>query len=181
MQLSMFSSEEPHANHLAWQDFAKGLLTLEANSHSHLLTSLDAIAPSGWSGRTSLASCLTTADEHLQRFWDCSPGSASSRLKTAGEAPASPPEATTATVSRGVCWTLNMSEHPAFPEQSPSGGAVSALSDILETGDVPQRYFLSAKACQGILRRAEKRGKLLPKALQTTLRSVAFAPEPEGQ
>jgi len=36
---------------------------------------------------------------------------------------------------------------------------VCSLSDILETGDLPQRFFLSAKACAGILRRAEKRGK----------------------
>jgi hypothetical protein len=38
--------------------------------------------------------------------------------------------------------TLNTSEWP-------SDAAVCSLSDILETGDVPQRYFLSAKACQG--------------------------------
>jgi hypothetical protein len=43
----------------------------------------------------------------------------------------------------------------------------------LETGVVPQRYYLSAKACQGILRRAEKRGKALPDALKVALESVA--------
>ena len=37
----------------------------------------------------------------------------------------------------------------------------------------PQRFFLSSKACAGILRRAEKRGKELPPALQTALLSVA--------
>lgn len=49
----------------------------------------------------------------------------------------------------------------------------SFLSDILETRDVPQRYFLSAKACAGILRRAEGRGKDLPEPLKSTLEEVA--------
>jgi DNA (cytosine-5)-methyltransferase 1 len=48
-----------------------------------------------------------------------------------------------------------------------------SLSDVLETGEVPQRYFLSAKACQGILRRAEKRGKALPEALRDALLATA--------
>jgi hypothetical protein len=60
------------------------------------------------------------------------------------------------------CWTLNTSEWP-------SDAAVCSLSDTLETGDVPQRFFLSAKACQGILRRAEKRGKELPPSLRQAL------------
>jgi hypothetical protein len=47
------------------------------------------------------------------------------------------------------------------------------LSDVLETGAVPQRYFLSGTACRGILRRAEKRGKDLPGALHAALASVA--------
>jgi len=51
----------------------------------------------------------------------------------------------------------------------PSAAAVCSLSDTLETGDVPQRFYLSATACRGILRRAEKRGKVLPKALQQAL------------
>ena len=63
--------------------------------------------------------------------------------------------------------TLSTSEYP-------SDGAACSLSDILETGDVPQRYFLSARACRGILRRAEKRGKTLPAALlQTALEPAA--------
>jgi hypothetical protein len=61
--------------------------------------------------------------------------------------------------------TLSISEWP-------SAAAVCSLSDILENGDVPQRYFLSAKACAGILRRAEKRGKALPEPLQQALVAV---------
>ena len=71
------------------------------------------------------------------------------------------------------CLTLSMSEWTATLVPSRSAGAVSSLSDILETGDVPQRYYLSARACRGILRRAEKRGKTLPPQLARALQAVA--------
>jgi len=35
----------------------------------------------------------------------------------------------------------------------------------LETGSVPQRFFLSPKACAGIIRRAKVRNKVLPPLL----------------
>lgn len=44
----------------------------------------------------------------------------------------------------------------------------SKLSDILEPNP-NQKYYLSAAACQGILRRAEKRGKELPPMLKEAL------------
>jgi hypothetical protein len=66
----------------------------------------------------------------------------------------------------GECWTLNSSE-------SHKGEEESLLSDILETGEIPQRFFLSKKACEGILRRAEKRGKELPRVLLIALRLSA--------
>jgi predicted nucleic acid-binding protein len=71
-------------------------------------------------------------------------------------------------VAPGECWTLSSSE-------CPSDAVASSLSDILETGAVPRRYFLSAKACAGILRRAAKRGKKLPDLLAAALASVAGA------
>ena len=46
------------------------------------------------------------------------------------------------------------------------------LLSILEPS-VSSRYFLSKKACSGILRRAEKRGKALPDALKAALMAVA--------
>jgi len=64
--------------------------------------------------------------------------------------------------------------------QSPSAAVESSLSDILETGDVPQRYFLSAIACQGILGRAKKRGKTLPPVLAAALEAAAGVPTPTG-
>jgi hypothetical protein len=75
------------------------------------------------------------------------------------------------------CWTLNTSEfnHTLVPFHSDD--AVCSLSDVLETGDVPQRYYLSAKACAGILRRAEKRERALPGLLKHALQLVATTPE----
>ena len=52
------------------------------------------------------------------------------------------------------------------------------LSQILES-QTSARYHLSPKACAGILRRAEKRGKVLPGALRVALLAVAEAPEQE--
>lgn len=52
--------------------------------------------------------------------------------------------------------------------ESPNEENVSLLSQILEA-EAHQKYFLSEKACSGILRRAEKRGKALPDVLKTAL------------
>jgi hypothetical protein len=48
---------------------------------------------------------------------------------------------------------------------------------VLETGKLPTRFYLSSKACAGILRRAEKRGKELPEQLQRALEAVASGPQ----
>jgi len=50
---------------------------------------------------------------------------------------------------------------------------VCSLSSILETGEIDRRYFLSPRACAGILRRAEKRGKDLPPSLFAALTAVS--------
>ena len=52
--------------------------------------------------------------------------------------------------------------------ECPSAAAESRLSQILEDNPHP-KYYLSAKACQGILNRAERRGKDLPEALKVAL------------
>ena len=62
----------------------------------------------------------------------------------------------------------------AFPKEE----NVSTLSQILQTR-VPQRYYLSPKACLGILRRASMRGKELPPVLKAALERQASA-EQEG-
>ena len=148
MQLT-FLSEAPRANPSRSQDFAKDLLTRAATSCSPILLSLDAISPAGWFGKTSPASCLPTEEGTLEPL--------SEGWKNAG------------IMRPGECLTLSLSEWTALNEQSPRDGGVCSLSDILETGDVPQQYYLSPKACAGILRRAGSRGKVLPEELSLAL------------
>ena len=153
MQMSMFSSEEPHASHSQSQDCELGWLTRVATSRSPILQSLNAIGPSGWFGRTSPAFCQQTEDGRLE--------------------PLSGAWSNSGIARPGECLTLSTSEHAATPTLSHSAAAGGSLSHILETGDVPQRFYLSPKACAGILRRAEKRGKELPPALHQALQQVA--------
>lgn len=70
--------------------------------------------------------------------------------------------------SRGGCWTPNISAWP-------NDAAVCSLSQVLMEGSIPPRYFLSATAAAGILRRAEARGKTLPAPLLSALRCSAAA------
>lgn len=49
----------------------------------------------------------------------------------------------------------------------------STLSQILQAG-VPEKYYLSQKACLGILRRASARGKELPEVLKIALERQAL-------
>ena len=113
-----------------------------------------------WSLHKFFLSCVQsglsgkTCPEFFQQMADGTSGHSSGRWTTSG------------ILARGECLTLSFSE-------SPSVAAESTLSDILETGDLPQRYFLNPKACAGILRRAKRRGRTLPSPLQDALEQVA--------
>ena len=61
----------------------------------------------------------------------------------------------------GGAWTLNTGV-------SPREEIASSLSQILED-TVPVKYYLSPTACGGIIRRSEKRGKVLPAILKQAL------------
>lgn len=63
--------------------------------------------------------------------------------------------------------TLNCGEKPRIPNPT-------KLSEILEPS-VDPKYNLSARACQGILNRAAKRGKELPEALLRALTEQAHS------
>lgn len=65
----------------------------------------------------------------------------------------------------GEPMTLNIGPGPH------SGENASTLSQILEA-NAPEKFYLSARACQGILNRAERRGKELPKILKEALIEV---------
>ena len=73
----------------------------------------------------------------------------------------------------GGAWTLNTGV-------SPRGARESSLSRILQ-GAPPTKYYLTAKACMGILRRAFERGKALPRKLERALKIQAGLALPDGQ
>jgi hypothetical protein len=132
MQQLMFSSAELPASRSQSLDSGEEWPTRAETWPLCILRWLTDTGPSGWFGRTSPASCQAAEDGTLV------PSSGAWLNSGMG----SPTE----------CLTLSTSEWP-------SDAAVCSLSDILETGDLPQRFYLSQRACAGILRRAERRGK----------------------
>ena len=66
---------------------------------------------------------------------------------------------------RGESWTPEVGEFPRDAVES-------SLSSIL-MDNPPEKYRLSARACVGILRRSEKRGKPLPPLLKEVLERQA--------
>src|SRR5262252_9934038 len=153
--------------------------TLEPTYRQAVLTSSTADSPartSQWpasgpvypasaarSGLSSNASCPNCghAGASLRMFPDCFPPTRDGTLPEFSWAWAS-----SGTGGRTEFWTRAGSE-------CPSVAVACSLSAVLETRPVPRRYWLSARAAAGILRRAEKRGKTLPPRLMTALEALA--------
>ena len=153
MNISTSSSGEPLASPTQLPASGKASKTQEADSCLTLLTSLSVTDLDGYFGKMSPEFSTATEEGILVP--------SSGRWKTWGIG------------TPTGCWTLNGSEHNAFRTQCPSADVVSSLSDILETtGTVPHRYFLSKKAAEGILRRADARGRELPPLLRRALEKV---------
>ena len=118
-----------------------------------------------------------TSPEHSAPTMERTSGSSSKNLRKSSSRPArclkclkvDGPMQTVIWVTDGASltehWTHNFGE-------SPNVAVESTLSQILED-NVPEKYYLSAKACEGILRRAERRGKELPPMLREALLQVA--------
>lgn len=66
----------------------------------------------------------------------------------------------------GVCLTAKVSESPNHVKES-------SLWDAIEKGSVPQKYFLSANAAQGMLRRVDRMGRNLFPHLRQALEILA--------
>ena len=73
----------------------------------------------------------------------------------------------------GGAWMLNTGV-------SPSAAKESSLSQILQD-DPPDKYYLTRKACLGILRRAFERGKELPRKLNRALEIQSGVTPPDGK
>ena len=137
-----------------WLDDALDWLASEADCSLSSRESLACLPPAQLLSKTSPAFCRLMKGE----TWELS----SDRWDNSGMG------------SPTAFLTLNTSEWP-------SDGGVCSLLDVLETGDVPPKYFLSAKACRGILRRAAKRGRELPPALHAALTAVAKVDTPDDE
>lgn len=154
---STSSSEEHPAKRSPSQDSEKGCVTLAVASRWSMSAWLAHFAQGGSSGKTSPESCHQDMDGTLVP--------SSGRWSKAGMA------------SHGGCWTLNMCEWTDTLTPYHSDGSVCSLSDVLEeTHLVQPQYYLSQRACEGILRRAERRGKALPPMLLEALRCAARSP-----
>lgn len=124
-------------------------------------------APDIWSGKTSREPLALTREKISQQ---------SSKKRSVSSARKPPlclclkrdglsPDASTMSWADGVL--LGEYTMPSFGE-SPREENASLLSQILEDSPHP-KYFLSEKACLGILTRAERRGKELPPELKAAL------------
>lgn len=123
--------------------------------------------PAGWSGKTSPEPLAPTKERTLPQS-SKKPSKSSARklplflsLNTDGlQADVSPTWEENGAL-RGEFSMLSFGECPSVEN-------ASHLSQILEASPLP-KYSLSAKACLGILRRAERRGKELPPLLKLAL------------
>ena len=147
-QLTFWSEEHP-AKPSQSQDLGKELPILEETSLSPMLDFLTTLNPNGSFGKMCQVSSVQMEEGILV--------ASSGRWCNSGMG--SPTE----------CLTLNTLEGQ---EQCHNGEGESLLLDVLEVGNIPPRFYLSHRACLGILRRAEKRGKSLPRSLQVALEQV---------
>jgi len=146
-------------------------MTTDRDLPSDLLSWLQKCAPATSSGKTSPEFLAAETDATLKHFWDCSLDGVS--VAVSSEILESLSEPVTPTASHGECLMLNTSEFH-------SDAAVCLLSDIL-IGEVPPKYYLSPRACSGILRRAEKRNKPIMPWLKAALQSQSMTKPPDTQ
>jgi hypothetical protein len=143
-QLTLFAEASP-AKTSRLPDAARAFLESEVDFGLSSIAFLERLGPDGASLRMSLGCYQATKDRTLPSSFKA--------WSNSGMA------------SVGGFLTLNTSEFP-------SAAAVCSLSEVLEA-DVAPKFYLSPKACQGILRRAAKRGKALPEHLRAALDSAA--------
>ena len=144
-QLMLFAEE--HLVSLSpLQDSEEDSATTEAILRSLFAEWLISCAPSTSSGKTLPVVCHPTEDGTLVP--------SQGRWQNSG------------IHSDGVCLTHNTSE-------SPRDDVESFLLDVLQDNqNISDKYCLSQRAAEGILRRAKRRGKTLPETLETALRSL---------
>lgn len=122
-------------------------------------------AQDSWSGKTCPEHSLPTEEKTSGRSSRKRSGSSSRKPPLCLYLKRDGPQADASWVTDGAL--LGVYSMHSFGE-CPKDGVESHLSQILEANPHP-KYYLSAKACQGILNRAARRGKDLPEALKASL------------
>ena len=164
-QLTLWSGGVP-AKPSASQDSDNHSATTEETSR---LSSCEPVTQSSQDGSCGKTSPEYSAPQEIPSgvFWQGLLGTIplSNRLVVNGRAVGfCAPRTPKGTTARGAFSMLNTSV-------SPNDAKESSLWQVLEkTGGHLAKYSLSEKACAGILRRAEKRGKKLPPMLEKALR-----------
>lgn len=168
-ELTLFP-EVPHAKTSQWLDAVKDWMGRGADCSGINAVSLIKLLPVGFCGKTSLVLCPPTEGKISL---PCCGGSPEHILGCPMEVGA--PQEWWSDRNGGLsggCLTLNISEWP-------SDAVVCSLSQVLEENPDP-KYCLSQRAARGILRRAEKRQKILPAPLAAALQVVAHDQTPTG-
>ena len=168
-QLTLFA-EEHRAKPSAWQVSERDSTTQEADSPSPSSECATTSTPSGSSGNMSQASSVPRTTPSVA-FWEHCREKAvnSNRQGTSGQ--------TLVVCMAPKGQSLGGASMPNISAW-PNDASVCSLSHVLETKEIPQRFYLSSKACAGILRRAEVRGKTLPPMLRDALEAVVKAESP---
>ena len=147
MQMSLFpmsGREDSRAKMSLLREWAheRGLKGRNLDSFMSLCDSLERVAPELFSSRTFQACCLAMGGETSESSFGRWPNSGM--------------------VWDGVCLTAGTSECHSHVKES-------TLLDAIETGEAPQRYFLSPNAARGMLRRANRMGRPLFPPLRKAL------------
>jgi hypothetical protein len=149
-ELSIFWQVEHPAKRLAALASEADFLTIVATWPLSISELLHACSLAGSSGRMSWDYCTQTEAGILE--------------------PSLEHYETAAISSATECWTLAISESPSPEDESFSWRSVET---VLETGDIPQRFYATPKACAGFLRRDIRRGMKLLDALREGVSRVA--------
>lgn len=147
MQMSLFQTygqEDSRAKTSRLRGWARelGLRGKSLDCFLNLLAYLKQDVPEFSSSRTFQVSSLATEEETSESSFERWPASGM--------------------VWDGVCLTAGISESPSHVRES-------TLSAVIETGEVPDRYFLSPNAAKGMLRRADRMGRNLFPPLRKAL------------
>lgn len=150
-QLSLLpksGSAASHAKTCLLREWAKEM-DLEDSSLDSFMSLLDCLekdAPEFLLSKTCMASSTRILDETSESLFRHWPNSG--------------------ILSDGVLLTANTSE-------SPSHAVESSLLGVIETGEVPEEYFLSPNAATGMLRRTDRMGRNLFPPLRKSLEKLA--------